>query len=140
MSATPDVMLGGFEYTLPMKTGEINGNERLPIVVTAGVAAAELDLRNLIGQSQGAWISFQVFDGGPLYIGMNKAATSATSLTAGNTSLGRRVAVTDGEVHFWVEHAFPFCEIIADVASTHIQYRRSNSNRSNRDNAVAIGH
>lgn len=140
MSAQPDSMVGGFELTLPMKTGEITGNERLPVAATIGVAASEINLSALIGNAPGCWITIEVRDAGPLYVGMNKAATSATSITAGTASLGTRIQSTDQPQHFWVEKKFPYVEMIADAANTHILYRRSNPNRSGRNDAMTSGH
>lgn len=142
MSAFPDVIIGNKEYGIPVKTGAIVGDERLPIAFIAGVAASELDLRALIGNSPGAFIEFEVRDAGPLYVGMNKAATSATSLTAGTASLGRQITLTPGlnRAIFWVSRDLPFCEVISDAATTHILYRRVNPNRWLRDNVMATGH
>lgn len=142
MSAIPDVQVGGFEYTLPLKTGMITGDERLPIALNVAVAgtAQEINLSALIGNSPGCWISIQVRDGGPLYVGMNKSATSAVSLTNGTGSLGVRIQATDPEQHFWVERSLPFIEVNADANNTHIVYRRSNPNRALRNNTMATGH
>lgn len=142
MSAIPDVQVGGFEYTLPVKTGEITGDERLPVALTIATAgtAQEINLSALIGESPGAWISIQVRDAGPVYVGMNKAATSAVSLTNGTASLGVRIQASDPEQHFWVEKRMPFIEVNTDVNTTHIVYRRSNPNRKIRSNAAATGH
>lgn len=142
MSAIPDVQLGGFEYTLPLKTGMVTGDERLPValnIATAGTAQ-EINLSALIGNSPGCWISIQVRDAGPAYVGMNKSATSGVTLTNGTGSLGVRIQASDPEQHFWVERKFPFIEVNADTNNTHIVYRRSNINRNIRDDAMATGH
>lgn len=140
MSATIDSQVGGFEYTLPVKTGIIEGDERLPVALNVGVAAAEVNLSALIGDSPGAWITIEVRDAGPLYVGMNKAATSATSLTAGTASLGTRIQASDSPQSFWVERSMPFIEVISDNANTHILYRRSNPNRMQRNDKMSTGH
>lgn len=142
MSAFPDVIVANYEYIIPTKAGEVKGDERLPIAGTSGVVALELDLRALIGESPGAFIEFSVRNNGPMYIGMSKAATSGVTLTAGATSLGKKIAITDpqGSVIFWVSRELPFCEHIADAAATAFTFRRCNPNRKVRDNAVATGH
>lgn len=138
MSAFPDVVLADSELCLPVKAGQLAGDELVPIHVVVGVAAAELNLSALIGQSPGAWISFEVRAAGPLYVGMCKSATSGVSLTAGVASLGVTCA-KDTVSHFWVSKAFPFVEVIAGAAGTDITYRRSNPNRSVRTNAMTTG-
>lgn len=135
-----DSQVGGFEYTLPVKAGQITGDERVPVALTVGVAATEVNLTALIGNSPGAWITFEVRDAGPLYVGMNKAASSGTTLTAGVGSLGTRIQASDQPQSFWVEKSMPFIEVIADAASTDIVYRRSNPNRKVRNNVMATGH
>lgn len=133
--SSEDVIIAAFERCMPVKTGMISGNECLPIAGTAGVAAAEVDLSVLIGASPGCWITVECRSNGPLYIGMNKAATGATSLTAGTGSLGERVLSTDKNAEFWVTSDFKFCEVIADLASTAYTIRRSNRNRRLRKGA-----
>jgi len=143
MSAFPDVVIANKEYTMGVKTGQQTADERLPIAATSGVAAVELDLRVLIGDSPGAFIEFQVRNNGPMYIGMAKSATSGVTLTAGVASLGYCLKLTDSpgsKVTFWVSREMPFCEHIADIAATAFVYRRVNPNRKARDTQMLTGH
>lgn len=140
MAAQPDVVIAGFEETLPVKTTAITGDERVPVTATIGTSATEINLSSLIGGDSGAYITFEVRSGGPLYVGMNKAATSVTSLTNGTASLGRRILSTDPAKGFWVTKDLPFIEVISDVAGTAIMYYKSNPNRAARTNAVVVGH
>lgn len=126
-----DAQLTAFEETLPRKAGSIAGDERKPIVLTVNAAAAEVDLSALIGQERGAWITFGVRNG-TIYIGINKTATSGTTITNGDNSLGYKLRDTDTPKPFWVERSAPFIEVIADAAGAVLHYYRSNPNRSNR--------
>jgi len=139
MSGIPDVMIADVELTMPVKSGQITGNERLPIILDVGVAASEIDLRSLIGESPGAWITFELRDAGPIYIGMNKSASSATSITAGDSSLGKKITAGN-ERMFWVTKDLPFCEAIADAANSTLHYYRSCPNRRLRNDTMATGH
>lgn len=138
MSAFPDVVVADSELCLPMKAGEITGDSGVPVAATVGTAGAELNLSTLIGDSPGCWISFDVRSNGPLYVGMAKKVTSGITLTNGVASLG--VMCQKNTIsHFWVSKAFPFVEVIADLASTGYVYRRSSPNRSARTNAMIVG-
>ena len=142
MSAIPESEYAYYEYTLPVKAGQITGDERLPVAIVAGVAAAEINLAALIGSSPGALFEFEVRAAGPAYIGMNKSATSGVTITAGVASLGRRITSGDaaGQNRFWVSRDMPFLEVIADLANTNITYRKCCVNFSRRNDAVATGH
>lgn len=142
MSAFPEAVLQNAYYGLPVKAGEIIGDERLPVAITAGVAAAEINLTAQIGNSHGCYIEFEVRNNGPVYVGMSKKLTSALTLTAGATSLGRRITSADAiaQNRFWVTKDMPFLEIISDVAATAVTYRRVDQNASRRKDAIATGH
>jgi hypothetical protein len=128
--ADSDLITAAFERCLPMKTGQLASNPCLPVAGSVGGTAAEVDLTALLVNSPGCYITVEVRSNGPLYIGMNKKATSATTLTAGTGSLGEKISLGDQPRDFWVSSYYKFCEVIADVANTAYVIRRSNSPRS----------